>query len=273
MSCPMPFLQFSPRLGLLALSFTKSSRRFMAFMALLSRSLMAALLLSLMMGLAAPANAQNFMQQVLAFEQRSSLPLAQALTRLAPRANPGVLTLAARAINCADPNAERLAVIDYSLPSTQPRMWVFDLRKPRLLFRELVSHGVGSGDSVATAFSNIPESYQSSLGLFRTLNSYDGGNGYSLRLQGMEPGVNDNAFDRAIVIHGADYVSEEFIEKTGRIGRSHGCPAVRSEVAIPLINSIKDNQYLFTYYPDQDWLRSSAFLRCPGSAQRLAMHN
>ncbi|GEN25121.1 hypothetical protein HCU01_30700 [Halomonas cupida] len=226
-----------------------------------------------MAALAAPASAQNFMQQALTPQPDTWPPLAQTLSRLAPRANPGVLTLAARAIHCADPGAERLAVIDYSLPSTQPRMWVFDLRQQQLLFRELVSHGAGSGDAVASTFSNIPESHQSSIGLFRTLNSYDGSNGYSLRLQGLEPGVNDNAFDRAIVIHGADYVSEEFIEKTGRIGRSHGCPAVRSEVAIPLINSIKDNQYLFTYYPDQNWLRSSAFLRCPTSAHQLAMQN
>lgn len=230
-------------------------------------------LLSLTAILAAPTSAQNFMQQALTPAQLSQPPLGRALTQLAPQANPGVLTLAARAINCADPSARRLAVIDYSLPSTQPRMWVFDLQQQRLLFRELVSHGAGSGDEVATSFSNIPESHQSSIGLFRTLNSYDGSNGYSLRLRGLEPGINDNAFNRAIVIHGADYVSKAFIEQTGRIGRSHGCPAVRSEVAIPLINSIKDEQYLFTYYPDQDWLRTSAFLRCPTSAHQLAMKN
>nr|WP_300315735.1 murein L,D-transpeptidase catalytic domain family protein [Halomonas sp.] len=196
--------------------------------------------------------------------------LTRTLTQLAPTANPEVLKLAAQALSCADPNAQRLAIIDFSLPSTEPRLWVFDLAQSRLIFHELVSHGRGSGDTVASNFSNTPDSYQSSLGLFRTMNSYEGSNGYSLRLEGLEPGVNDNAFERAIVIHGADYVSEDFIEQTGRIGRSHGCPAVRSEIAIPLIDSIKDSQYLFTYYPDPAWLASSKFLHCT-SNQELAM--
>ena len=166
-------------------------------------------------------------------------PLDRTLTRLAPNADPAVLRLAAHALTCASANARRLAVIDYSLPSTARRLWVFDLARPRLLFEELVSHGRGSGDARAHAFSNQPESYQSSLGLFRTLDSYQGRNGYSLRLEGLEPGINDLAYQRAIVIHGADYVSNSFIERTGRLGRSHGCPAVRPEVTHPLIDSIK----------------------------------
>jgi len=198
-------------------------------------------------------------------------PLATTLTRLAPQADPQVLGLAAEALACADPSAERLAVIDFSLPSTEPRLWVFDLERQRLLFKELVSHGQGSGNAMATTFSNVPESHQSSLGLFRTLNSYDGRNGYSLRLEGLETGVNDLAFERAIVIHGADYVSEAFIERTGRLGRSHGCPAVRQEVAAPLIDSLKEEHYLFAYYPDPEWLASSAFLDCPNDDRRLAM--
>jgi len=234
--------------------------------------LFAPLLASLAAAFAAPANSDTFFSQAVPPEHLSRPSLDQVLASLAPRANPGVLRLAARALNCADPGAERLAVIDFSLSSNEPRMWVFDLKQQRLMFRELVSHGQGSGDEMATMFSNIPDSHQSSIGLFRTLNSYEGSNGYSLRLQGMEPGVNDNAYDRAIVIHGADYVSEEFIEQNGRIGRSYGCPAVRSEIAIPLIDSIKDNQYVFTYYPDQTWLEDSAFLRCPTDAHRLAMN-
>jgi hypothetical protein len=188
--------------------------------------------------------------------------LNNTLAKLAPKANPQVLRLAARALGCAQPDAERLAVIDFSLPSTEQRLWVFDLKHQKLLFKELVSHGRGSGNAEAESFSNIPESYQSSIGLFRTLNSYYGRNGYSLRLKGLEAGVNDLAYQRAIVIHGADYVSENFIEQTGRLGRSHGCPAVRQEVAIKLIDSLKENQYLFTYYPDPEWLATSEFLIC-----------
>jgi hypothetical protein len=198
--------------------------------------------------------------------------LNNTLAKLAPKANPQVLRLAARALGCAQPDAERLAVIDFSLPSTEQRLWVFDLKRQKLLFKELVSHGRGSGNAEAESFSNIPESYQSSIGLFRTLNSYYGRNGYSLRLKGLEAGVNDLAYQRAIVIHGADYVSENFIEQTGRLGRSHGCPAVRQEVAIKLIDSLKENQYLFTYYPDPEWLATSKFLSCKRADARLAMN-
>ncbi|MBB3141882.1 murein L,D-transpeptidase catalytic domain family protein [Halomonas organivorans] len=219
---------------------------------------------------AAPTSARDFLSRAVTPSSPPS-PLASRLIRLAPRADPQVLRLAARALSCADPGAERLAVIDFSLPSTEQRLWVFDLARDRLLFRELVSHGQGSGDAMASEFSNIPDSHQSSIGLFRTLNSYEGSNGYSLRLEGLEPGVNDLAFQRAIVIHGADYVSKSFIERTGRLGRSYGCPAVRDEIAVPLIDSLKDSQYLFTYYPDPEWLAESAFLRCPRDGQHLAM--
>ena len=196
--------------------------------------------------------------------------LADKLIRMAPGADSQVLELAASALDCADPDAQRLAVIDYSRPSTEPRLWVFDLHAGQLLFEELVSHGRGSGDAKATRFSNVPESYQSSLGLFRTQNTYHGRNGYSLRLEGLESGVNDLAYKRAIVVHGADYVSQDFIAQTGRLGRSHGCPAVRSDIAAPLIDSIKDEQYLFVYYPDPEWLAGSQYLNCPREPVQLA---
>ncbi|MFP4137138.1 MAG: murein L,D-transpeptidase catalytic domain family protein [Halomonas sp.] len=220
----------------------------------------------------APALAEITLAQALHPRVMEGEPLERTLTRLAPKASPEVLRLAAEALSCADPEAERLAVIDYSLPSTEPRLWVFDLERRVLLFEELVSHGQGSGDARATAFSNTPESHQSSLGLFRTLNTYQGRNGYSLRLEGLEPGVNHLAYDRAIVMHGADYVSESFIQQTGRLGRSHGCPAVRQAVTAPLLDSLKEEQYLFAYYPDPEWLASSAFLDCDReSGQQLAM--
>jgi len=216
-------------------------------------------------------HADTFLAQALHPDALHGQALDQRLTRLAPGADPRVLSLAANALACADPDAERLAVIDYSLPSTEPRLWVFDLGRDELMFEELVSHGRGSGDAMATTFSNVPESYQSSLGLFRTMNTYYGRNGYSLRLEGLETGINDLAYQRAIVIHGADYVSESFIEQTGRLGRSHGCPAVRQEVTYPLIDSIKEEQYLFVYYPDQEWLEGSAYLACDRDDRQLAM--
>ncbi|CAM4286079.1 murein L,D-transpeptidase catalytic domain family protein [Vreelandella rituensis] len=215
-------------------------------------------------------HADTFMSRMNGSSPPISGPLEHRLAQLAPHANPHVLQLAAKALSCAAPGAQRLAVIDFSLPSTEERLWVFDLQQQTLLFEELVSHGSGSGDANAEIFSNTPESYQSSIGLFRTMNSYYGRNGYSLRLEGLEPNINDLAYERAIVIHGADYVSDDFIQQTGRLGRSQGCPAVREEITYPLIDSLKDEQYVFAYYPDQEWLETSAFLACSSPAGHLA---
>ena len=153
-----------------------------------------------------------------------------------------------------------LTVIDYSKPSTQPRMWVYDVRSHILLFQELVSHGRGSGKTMATAFSNEAESNMTSLGLFRTGETYVGHNGYSLRLDGLERGVNDHARERAIVIHGAPYVNAVTAKANGYLGRSLGCPAVRPDIARKLIDSVKGGGLLFAYYPDQSWLKSSDLL-------------
>ncbi|NYS60269.1 murein L,D-transpeptidase catalytic domain family protein [Vreelandella salicampi] len=227
-----------------------------------------ALLLTLPLSLVTlPLHAANFFANIAATPPLQTSPLHHQLKQLAPQATPEALRMAAEALSCADPNAERLAVIDYSLPSSEQRMWVFDLHQHKLLFEELVSHGQGSGDALAEAFSNTPNSHQTSLGLFRTKNSYYGRNGYSLRLDGLEPQVNDLAYERAIVIHGADYVSEDFIDQTGRLGRSHGCPAVRADVTYPLINSLKEEQYVFAYYPDPEWLATSTFLNCDTDTQ------
>jgi hypothetical protein len=156
------------------------------------------------------------------------------LIRQAPGLKSSVLKLALSAAKTAGEQGliarrDLLTVIDYSLPSTQPRMFVFDLAAGKLLFRELVAHGRNSGDNQATFFSNDPGSLASSLGLFVTADPYVGGNGYSLRLRGLEQGVNDMAWDRAIVLHGARYVSEAAARALGRLGRSWGCPAVRPE--------------------------------------------
>lgn len=142
-----------------------------------------------------------------------------------------------------------LTVIDYSLPSTSKRMWVFDLDSCRLLFNELVAHGRNSGDDLARSFSNEEGSLMTSLGAFVTGETYNGRHGYSLRLRGMEPGVNDRAEARAIVIHGAPYVAAEVAHELGRLGRSYGCPAVRTGIARKLIDEVKDRTLLYAWYP------------------------
>ena len=144
-------------------------------------------------------------------------------------------------------NPRLLTVIDYSRPSTEPRLWVLDLVSHAIIQRELVAHGQGSGDNVATSFSNDEGSHKSSLGLFVTDTAYVGQHGYSLRLRGLDPGVNDRAYARAIVIHGAEYVSEAAARALGRLGRSWGCPAVRPAIARTLIDEIKSGTVLFAY--------------------------
>lgn len=199
--------------------------------------------------------------------QATAAGLAQTLRQLAPELSPQVIDLALDAQRCARAQGEvdeveRLAVIDYSLPSTEPRLWVFDLTERELLYREHVAHGRGSGDNLPVLFSNEHGSHQTSLGLFRTAETYHGGNGYSLRMDGLEAGVNDQARERLIVMHGAPYVNPQQALRQGRLGRSFGCPAVRPEVARPMIDSLKEGQLLFAYYPDRDWLANSALINC-----------
>jgi L,D-transpeptidase-like protein len=140
-----------------------------------------------------------------------------------------------------------LTLIDYSLPSTAPRLWVLDLARGRVLFHELVAHGAGSGDNYAARFSNAPDSRQTSLGLFLTGGTYEGGNGYSLNLNGLDPGVNDRAEERRIVMHGAWYVSADHVQHFGRLGRSWGCPALPVASAHSVIDAIKNGTFLFSY--------------------------
>ena len=192
--------------------------------------------------------------------------LASSLLRQAPGLRAEVLKLALDAANTASEKGlvrrrDILTVIDYSLPSTQPRLFVFDLAARKLLFRELCAHGKNSGGNRTTFFSNSPGSLATSLGLFVTEDTYMGGNGYSLRLRGLEEGVNDMARDRAIVMHGASYVSRAAITALGRLGRSWGCPAVRKEIAKKLINTVRGGSAVFAYYPEKSWLVSSKFFR------------
>jgi hypothetical protein len=178
-----------------------------------------------------------------------------------------VLALALNAVQCAVASGDlaappTLTLIDYSRPSVEPRLWVFDLKTGALLFEELVAHGRNTGDNMATRFSDAMNSHQSSLGLFRTSDTYVGSNGYSLRLDGLEPGFNGRARDRAIVMHGAPYVNASLKATQGRIGRSWGCPALREAVARDVIDTIRGGGVIFSYYPDQRWLNESRFLNC-----------
>ena len=153
-----------------------------------------------------------------------------------------------------------LTVCDFSLSSTQKRLWVIDLNEKKVIFNSLVAHGKNTGEEFAQKFSNIESSLQSSIGFFITDSSYNGSNGYSLKLLGMDPGYNDAALKRAIVMHGADYVSEDFIKSQQRIGRSWGCPAVPRALAEPMINTIKGKNCLFIYYPDEKYFSDSKWL-------------
>lgn len=190
---------------------------------------------------------------------------AAALTASAATLDPDVLALALRAASCAKQKRlldaeDTLTVIDYSRPSTERRLWVLDLRRGEVVFEELVAHGRESGANRATRFSNDVGSHQSSLGLFVTLDDYQGQHGRSLRLRGLEPGVNDRALERALVIHGADYVSEKFGARHGRLGRSFGCAALARDTAPKVIDRIRGGSAVFAYYPDPAWLASSSFL-------------
>jgi hypothetical protein len=184
--------------------------------------------------------------------------------------SPDVLTLALGAVQCGVASGDlaappTLTVIDYSRPSVEPRLWVFDLKTGKLLFKELVAHGRNSGENMTTRFSDAVNSHQSSLGLFVTSNTYVGSNGYSLRLDGLEPGFNGRARERAIVMHGAPYVDAKLAAAQGRLGRSWGCPALRDAVARDVIDTIRGGGVIFSYYPDAQWLKSSRFLNGCGS--------
>jgi len=159
-------------------------------------------------------------------------------------------------------NKELLTVIDYSIPGTRPRLWVIDLKHLHVKYNELVAHGERSGGMVATRFSNVDGSHESSVGTYLTANAYYGHDGYALRLKGLEPGYNDHAYSRAIVMHGAAYVSAGRIIKYGHIGVSFGCPAIPKKMVMPTINMIKNGTLLFAYGNDQDWLKHSKYLHC-----------
>ncbi|MEZ4900715.1 MAG: murein L,D-transpeptidase catalytic domain family protein [Spirosomataceae bacterium] len=171
-----------------------------------------------------------------------------------------VFDYAIRGVKKINPSKPILTIADLSQPSTQKRLYVIDLVKRKVLYRTFVAHGRNSGDLYAHRFSNQMSSYQSSLGFYQTLGTYQGKHGLSLRLQGLESGFNSNALDRAVVIHGADYVSESFIKKIGRLGRSFGCPAIPYDVHKAIIETIKNGACLFVFSPNKQYLQKSSFL-------------
>lgn len=153
-----------------------------------------------------------------------------------------------------------LTVVDFSLSANEKRLWVIDLKKNAVIHQTYVAHGRNTGNEFARSFSNTPESFQSSLGFYATAETYFGKHGYSLRLDGLEKGINDKARERAIVIHGADYVSENFITRHGRLGRSLGCPSLPKEESKRVIDLIKEKSCLFIYFPSDDYLSKSRLI-------------
>jgi hypothetical protein len=213
---------------------------------------------------AVPAVAGALAMAPLGTDPRPAGPAAdassdQVLPQVISAARRGVAGLPARAlamaldaVSCARARgiagkADLLTLIDYSLPSTEPRLWVLDLAHGKVLFHELVAHGAGSGDNYATRFSNAMNSRQTSLGLFLTGGTYEGGNGYSLKLRGLDAGLNDLAEERNIVIHGAWYVTADHVRQYGRLGRSWGCPALPLRQAHAVIDTIKGGSFVYSY--------------------------
>jgi hypothetical protein len=153
-----------------------------------------------------------------------------------------------------------LTLIDFSKPSTEERLFIIDLKHEKVLEKTLVAHGKNTGTLYAEHFSNTPHSNQSSLGFYVTDHTYLGKHGYSLRIRGVEPGINHKAWDRAIVIHGANYVSTSFIKKYGRLGRSFGCPALPPEQNSRIIDLIKDKSCLFIFSPNEDYFNTTSLI-------------
>lgn len=206
------------------------------------------------------------------FSERKEIPSLLQAPGLAGEIDPEALSLALRGYhNLRNQGLIRregiLTLIDFDKPSDTERLFVIDVDNGTVLHSSLVAHGKGSGQLMATSFSNLPHSNKSSLGFYITDNTYKGRNGYSLVLKGMDPGINDNAERRSIVIHGADYVSEEYISRNGHLGRSQGCPALSFEESRHVIDMIKEGSCLFIYHKADDYASRSGVLN-PAVASR-----
>jgi L,D-transpeptidase-like protein len=153
-----------------------------------------------------------------------------------------------------------ITICNFNLPSTENRLWIIDLASKKVLFNTYVAHGEGSGEDCSLSFSNNSNTHKSSLGFFVTGDTYDGDHGTSLHMAGMDEGFNDAAYERGIVVHGADYVCSKFIAEHQRLGHSWGCPAVPTKLSLPIINTIKEGTCLFIYYPDTKYLQTSYWM-------------
>lgn len=198
------------------------------------------------------------------FDSFSQSSLNSTILSEAQGLNPHVLELALKAYEkvreSGHDQQQVLTIVDYTKPSTEPRMWVINLKEAKVLFQLLVAHGKNSGGNYADSFSNQPKSLKSSVGVFLTENTYVGHDGYSLRLDGLEPGFNSNAYERDIIVHPANYVSQTFADEHHRLGRSWGCFAVNPKVSPQLINNIKGGTVIFAYYPEKQWLEHSQYI-------------
>lgn len=202
---------------------------------------------------------------------RTSLMTLEVQKMLAEnKLNPALIQKVLKTLKCAKTyNLEHnpiLTIIDYSLPSSEKRLWVFDLNEKKLLFHTYVSHGLNSGTLLSNYFSNKFNSKSSSIGVYKTEKSYHGRHGLSLHLDGLDRGFNDNASGRSVVMHGGWYVDEDFIKKYGRAGRSWGCPALPVNLASTIINTIKEDSLFVIYYPSDNWFLKSKFLNCDNTS-------
>jgi len=199
-------------------------------------------------------------------DNQSFSDLSMMLHHEEPALNSLVIDKVLTALKCVSQyNIEHnhiLTIIDYSLPSNQKRLWVFDLNEKKLLFYTYVSHGIKSGTLLSNYFSNKFNSKASSIGVYQTEKTYYGRDGLSLRLDGLDRSFNDNASNRSVVMHSGWYVDEDFIKKYGRPGRSWGCPALPMNISQAVINTIKDKSLLVIYYPSDSWFLKSKFLNC-----------
>jgi hypothetical protein len=160
-------------------------------------------------------------------------------------------------------NDRILSIVDMSLPSGKKRLFIIDVKNYKLLFVTYVAHGKNTGLDKSLYFSNEPESNKTSVGFYTTLGTYSGQHGYSMRLQGQEIGFNNNALERDIVVHSADYVNESVVRSQGYVGRSLGCPALSQQIYKPIIDKIKNGTCLFVYGNDASYIINSKFLKRP----------
>ncbi|OGO93351.1 MAG: hypothetical protein A3F10_03715 [Coxiella sp. RIFCSPHIGHO2_12_FULL_42_15] len=216
-------------------------------------------------------------QQTTDFQQAEIRAIKNLLENKAFALDPVVIDKVLITLQCANENEFKydniITIIDYSLPSSHKRLWVFDLNAKKLLFHTYVTHGLNSGTLFSSYFSNKVNSKASSIGIYNTEKSYQGRHGLSLRLDGLDKGFNDNAQSRAIVMHGSWYAEENFIKKYGRAGRSWGCPAVPLRLVKPIIDTIKENSLLVAYHPDEQWTKQSKFLHCVPVHHDNAFHS